>query len=276
MAHWELVLEAAHDLTDRGETWLRLRDVVEAAQAIAPEAREGPLRNTVRFHCINDPTKEYRRDHIYLKRPLFVTDDPHAAYGRRFRLLTPKEQEWFLANCRSDLECYLYADLERWLAGEAELTEPASDPEDENSELDDASVEPELAYARAAFEHELEQFMFDNWGHCFKGLTLMDKGRQYRTSDPPVGIIDFLATDDSGNFVVIELKRGDAPRKAIGQILGYMGWVKRRLCTSGQSVHGVLVVKDAKPTLRLAAHVVPNLKVQEYQLSFALKMVEEL
>ena len=40
-----------------------------------------------------------------------------------------------------------------------------------------------------------------------------------------VGPIDILARDDTGAFVVFELKRARSPDHAIGQLARYMGWV---------------------------------------------------
>ncbi len=85
-----------------------------------------------------------------------------------------------------------------------------------------------------------------------------------------VGSIDILAVDDQGNFVVFELKLTRGPDKAMGQLLRYMGWVKRNLAP-GREVYGVIVAKDVDEKLRYAALLVPNVSLLEYELDFRLK-----
>jgi hypothetical protein len=50
-------------------------------------------------------------------------------------------------------------------------------------------------------------------------------GRQVTTEHG--GIIDILAIDESGNLVVIELKRNKTPRDVITQAIDYASWVKK-------------------------------------------------
>lgn len=84
--------------------------------------------------------------------------------------------------------------------------------------------------------------------------------------------IDILAVDEDGNFVVFELKRGEAPDKAIGQLANYMGWVSLNLAR-GKSVSGVIVARSINASLREAIVVVPNVSLFEYRLRFDLNAV---
>jgi len=93
------------------------------------------------------------------------------------------------------------------------------------------------------------------------------EGIEYPTA---VGPIDILARDGEGNFVVFELKLGRGPDKTIGQLLRYMGWVKRNLAQS-REVFGVIVAKDMDEKLRYAALLVPNVSLLEYEVDFRLK-----
>lgn len=81
--------------------------------------------------------------------------------------------------------------------------------------------------------------------------------------------IDILAVDESGNFVVFELKRGEAPDKAIGQLTNYMGWVSLNLA-HGKAVSGVIVARTISASLRESIVVVPNVSLFEYRLRFDL------
>lgn len=70
------------------------------------------------------------------------------------------------------------------------------------------------------------------------GLNLQLEGRQYPTT---VGPIDLLGYDKkSGQYVVIELKRGRSADKVFGQLSRYMGWVRKNLA-GGSDVIGVIV-----------------------------------
>ena len=93
------------------------------------------------------------------------------------------------------------------------------------------------------------------------------EGIEYPTA---VGPIDILATDGEGNFVVFELKLGRGPDKTIGQLLRYMGWVKKNLA-HGREVYGVIVAKDMDEKLQYAALLVPNVSLLEYEVDFRLK-----
>jgi hypothetical protein len=93
-------------------------------------------------------------------------------------------------------------------------------------------------------------------------------GVEYPTD---VGPIDILAEDESGNFIVVELKLSRGPDKAMGQLLRYMGWVKKTL--AGQhEVYGVIVAKDMDQKLRFAALLVPNVSLLEYEVDFRLRV----
>ena len=79
-------------------------------------------------------------------------------------------------------------------------------------------------------EKYLEDFIVSNFRAIFKGdLTIYEdsegNGQQYYTE---VGPIDILAVElKSKSFVVIELKKGRSSDQVIGQVLRYMGWVKK-------------------------------------------------
>lgn len=94
-------------------------------------------------------------------------------------------------------------------------------------------------------------------------------GVEYPTD---VGLIDILAIDDEGDFVVFELKLRRGEDKAIGQLLRYMGWVERNLA-KGKKVKGVIVAKNVDEKLKYAASVIPNIRLLEYELDFKISEV---
>lgn len=140
--------------------------------------------------------------------------------------------------------------------------------------LADALAEEEMAYA---LEKHLEDFIVENWDKIDFGEDLKlyvdsngNSGQQYYTEE--VGYIDLLAQDTQDNFVVIELKKGRKDDEVIGQVLRYMGWVRKNLCSKEQNVRGLIVVGERDPKLRYALQEV-NAKVAAmvYQVNFKLK-----
>lgn len=68
-----------------------------------------------------------------------------------------------------------------------------------------------------------------------------------------VGRSDLICTNENGDLVVIELKRGMTSDETIGQVLRYVGWIKENIAEEGQKVHGWIVAGDYDEQLRLAA-----------------------
>ena len=88
-------------------------------------------------------------------------------------------------------------------------------------------------------EAKLEDWLVDHLDRLETGLTFEE--RQYETIE--AGRLDILARDQSGNYVVIELKRDKAHDAAFGQLLRYMGWVRMYLSGGGQ-VRGYVIGEE--------------------------------
>ncbi len=124
-------------------------------------------------------------------------------------------------------------------------------------------------------EQHLEDFIVSNFSTVFQGKLeiLTDPvegiiGQQYSTD---VGVIDILAQDAStGDFVVIELKRGMAADKVVGQVLRYMGWVAENLCDGNQQVSGLIICGEPDMKLDYALEMVRNVSVKYYRVDFQL------
>lgn len=85
-----------------------------------------------------------------------------------------------------------------------------------------------------------------------------------------VGRLDLLAQDSQGRFVVIELKVGKADDKVCGQVLRYMGRVKRNIA-QGQDVRGIIVANDFTDRVRFAAEATSNVILKKYEIHFTLR-----
>ena len=123
-------------------------------------------------------------------------------------------------------------------------------------------------------EKYLEDFIVSNFDTIFRGELRIyedaqgNDGQQYPTD---IGPIDILAFEPKlKSFVVIELKKGRPSDQVIGQLLRYMGWVKKSLCISGQAVKGLVICRDPDPKLSYALEMTNNIDVRYYSVSFKL------
>lgn len=146
-----------------------------------------------------------------------------------------------------------------------------SPSDEETEEIEDTLDNPEFA-----LEYELESFMYNNWERINFGRPLKlyrhEDGRDGRQFDTgKIGRMDFLCEDPSdGSLVVIELKKGRAGDKVVGQVLRYMGWLKATLA-NGRPVRGVIITPLADdPDLKYALLVASNIEWKCYEIKFSL------
>lgn len=98
-------------------------------------------------------------------------------------------------------------------------------------------------------ERTLEDFLEFNLDLLEHGLKLI--GRQYPT---PTGPLDLLVRDVRGSWVVIELKRGRAADRAIGQLLRYMAFIVKEQAKGKRGrVRGFVVAGEADKGMIQAA-----------------------
>lgn len=127
-------------------------------------------------------------------------------------------------------------------------------------------------------EANLRDFLIKNLG-TFKErnlhLYIDDNERDGREYPTEVGPIDILAKDDYGNFIVFELKLSRGADKALGQLLRYMGWVKKHLA-NGKEVVGIIVANKMDTKIKYAVSMIPEVSLWEYEMNFLLNKVEEV
>lgn len=124
-------------------------------------------------------------------------------------------------------------------------------------------------------EKYLEDFIVSNFEAIFKGrLRIFEDAEGNEAQQYPIdkGWIDILAVEpESKAFVVIELKKGRTSEQVVGQILRYMGWVKKSLCKDGQPVKGLIICRQPDPKLSDAIEMTTNVDVRYYSVSFTLR-----
>ena len=78
-------------------------------------------------------------------------------------------------------------------------------------------------YSDDNLEKDLDNLLQNNPEYFFEGERVLIVGKQVQTNLGKQ--IDLLGLDDSGNTVVIELKRGKTPRETVAQLLEYASFV---------------------------------------------------
>lgn len=136
----------------------------------------------------------------------------------------------------------------------------------------DEIVEDPAAFA---LEKHLEHFLVENWSKTELGATYdiytedgQLVGQQYPSDTGPIDIL--AISKDKKTLLVVELKRGRASDRVVGQIQRYMGYVKDELAEADQQVKGVIIALEDDLRIRRALSVAQNIEFYRYQLSFKL------
>jgi len=125
-----------------------------------------------------------------------------------------------------------------------------------------------------ALEKYLEDLLVEGWDSLTWATSLQYLGRQVPCGD--LGFIDILAQDrNTGDFVVIELKRDRSDDEVVGQLSRYMGWIKEHRATvKGVEVRGIIVVHEVTPKLRAAVLPLSIVELFTYEVAVAVNPVD--
>lgn len=140
---------------------------------------------------------------------------------------------------------------------------PSTQPVDEPPSLQ--NIEPSLSL----LERDLQKFLARNLHLIEPGLKAAP---DYQLEELPtdVGRIDLFCFDAQSKYVVVELKAGVAGDDAIGQILGYMAWVRESV-QGGETARGILVCRNATERIRAASKLIPDLRIKKYDIAFTFE-----
>lgn len=129
---------------------------------------------------------------------------------------------------------------------------------------------------RFGLERHLHEFLWENWPNT-------DLGREWALHEEngeevgyeyvcDVGRIDLLARHcTAAEWLVIELKRGQSSDTTVGQVLRYMGWVRRRLAKPGEKVRGLIIAHQADLSIQYALDSIPDVELKLYEVEFRLR-----
>ena len=124
-----------------------------------------------------------------------------------------------------------------------------SEPKDVQEDPDDVLL-----------ESAIEQFLVDHWDEtpfAERGVQLHEQ--QYTI---PTGIVDLLGWQRQRRaWWVIELKRGKAEDRVIGQLLRYTGWMREEYLRAKQDVRGVILAREASDKLKYAVAEIPHAEI---------------
>lgn len=136
---------------------------------------------------------------------------------------------------------------------------------------DDSNDDP----AVFTLEKHLEEFLVANWHSTALGskYDIYEEegelvGQQYPTDTGPIDIL--AISKDKKTLLVVELKKGRASDRVVGQIQRYMGYVLDELAEPDQQVQGVIIALQDDLRIRRALMVASGIEFYRYQVSFTL------
>ena len=125
----------------------------------------------------------------------------------------------------------------------------------------ETEIEVKPSTTSVGLEADLRDRLAENPSLIEKGLSLISK--EY--SIPRAGRADLVCKDKMGNYVVIETKKVGESDQVVGQILRYIGGLKKE----GKRTRGIIVVNKPDDRLALAVYAVEDLiKLKYYKVSF--------
>lgn len=244
----ELMHEFAKERLKPGQVFGK-RDAISWFAENYPKIKPASVANSVGSMSVNAPV---RMNYSVIK--------PNAGYDLFFKIADGQFRLW---DKEHDPVPIYRSDAEH---DEDSMSTDESVPEESDESETEGSTE-------FAYEQHLQSYLVKSLSSVEPGLRLYERdgitGVEFRVGGR---YIDILALDAQGNYVVIELKVSRGYDRTIGQLLRYMGWIKKNLA-DGKSVRGIIVASDITEDLRLAASQLRDVKLLEYEISFSLKPV---
>lgn len=134
---------------------------------------------------------------------------------------------------------------------------------DQDEELEEryTQKDEELMFQKEDF---LRDYLALHPNYIESGFKIIDT--EYNADE--AGRIDILGKDKEGKYVVVELKRSLGTDSVIGQILGYMGWIRKHKKTD---VRGIIIVNEVSPRVEYALEMLKDdIQLKRYHLKFEI------
>ncbi|NPA90922.1 MAG: DUF1016 family protein, partial [Chloroflexi bacterium] len=153
--------------------------------------------------------------------------------------------------------------------------------EEEGPTIEGTALTVEASEQRFRLERHLHDFLVTNWDQTELGRewTIYREpddelaGYEYPTG---VGRIDILARHkERPAWLVVELKRDRAADRTLGQVLRYIGWIKRHLAAPNEEVYGLIIAADVEKNLLYSLEGVNDRRISlmQYRVEFHLEPV---
>lgn len=124
---------------------------------------------------------------------------------------------------------------------------------------------------RAEKEREIQAYFELNPQSIEDGMRLVENKDEILPDGS--GEPDLVCVDKNGNYVVVELKAGDAGYDALGQIISYKSAVRRK---TGRIVRGMLIAHNFDPKISFARELrdsdgLPLVEFKKYNIKLELE-----
>lgn len=83
------------------------------------------------------------------------------------------------------------------------------------------------------------------------------------------GNVVLCVDSNSGDLVVVDFNRGEAPNETLLRVLHYMSWVRQNLADN-EDVRGLIIAQAADAPLRQIVSEVPNVSIRLYRVGIEL------
>ena len=90
-------------------------------------------------------------------------------------------------------------------------------------------------------------------------------GRQFII---PVGRLDLLCEDDSGNLYIVELKKDSGYDDAYKQTAEYLDWFEKSKYGKGRKIYGIICLNSPSNELIKKVRADNRMRLFEYQISY--------
>lgn len=177
----------------------------------------------------------------------------------------------FDGNIRNNLSLFRYAveQYRRFRDSEADSA-PRGGYDEEEGQHGVTTAMDEEGRQRSGLERDMQSALRADISLLESGLQIIDGGVE-RVVDS--GSIPITAKDANGAIVVIDLKAGSVGRRAVAQVLSYMGDIAAD--EPDAAVRGILVASEFESRSRAAARMAPSLSLRAFAVKFEFFSVDE-